>query len=395
MKHLIICCDGTWQTLHQGEPTNVARLAAGFAGRDAGGAVQLVYYDRGVGAAFQSGAGPLRISSWFERLAGGAFGAGLEAKIFAAYRFLALNHAPGDRISMFGFSRGAYLVRSLCGLIHASGLVRRDALDRLDDAWALYRDSSVKPGDAAARDFRKRHARKVHVTLLGCFDTVAARGAPDLIPASPLDRWLNRAHRFHDHRVNTAVRRARHACAVDEDRPLFALTPMAADEEADDGQVCEVWFPGFHGGVGGGDAATRGLADLALSWMAGEARSAGLGLDQRLERRLRPDPLAELNPPSSLTRLIRRARSIDAGARLHPGVGRRWREAPQWRPAALSRLAPQLDAATERKSRMLDEEEQHRQDDGRVDRPAGDRAIARHARFSSRGPAAAGAMAVS
>lgn len=392
MKHFIVCCDGTWQTLDQREPTVIARLAAGFAAADAGGAAQIIYYDRGVGAPFDGGAPGLiaRLGAGLERIAGGAFGAGLEAKIFAAYRFLAINYAPGDRISVFGFSRGAYLARSLCGLLYASGLVRRDALDQLAQAWALYRDPHIKAGDPEARSFRQSHAREVAITFLGCFDTVAARGAPDLIGSAPFDRWLNRTHQFHDHRVNPSIRRARHACAIDEDRAAFALTPMAGA-----GPVVEMWFPGFHGGVGGGEPAARPFADAALGWMVDEARAAGLDVDPRLETGLAPEPLAPLTAPAGLTRLVRRTRRIGAHAQLHDSVQARWSAVADWRPEALEAVRARLDPAPEIKGCGLYEEKQNRHHHGGVDDAAGEGAFARHARFSRRGPVWSGAMAVS
>ena len=303
MKHLIVCCDGTWQSLVQDTPTNVARLAMHLAPTAADGRAQIVYYDSGVGAGLDvSGAGLLGgVADRVTRLLGGAAGHGVEAKIFAAYRFLASNYVAGDAIYVFGFSRGAFIARSLCGMIYASGLLSRSRLAQIGEAYALYR-SAVKPGDPAARAFRRRTGTRPRIALLGCFDTVAMTGAPNLIDALALDDFLNRGRGFHDAAVNPFIARARHACAIDEERKLFPLTPMAPSRGAQVGQVEEMWFPGHHGGVGGGEREALAFSDTALLWMAAEAESAGLCFGPELKQNANPDPLAFMARPHALRR---------------------------------------------------------------------------------------------
>src|SRR5262249_56794841 len=87
--------------------------------RGAGRLGQQLYYDPGVG----TGGGLI------ERLAGGCSGKGLSANILGAYRFLSLNYKPGDNIYLFGYSRGAFTARSLCGFVAASGLLRAEHCD--------------------------------------------------------------------------------------------------------------------------------------------------------------------------------------------------------------------------------------------------------------------------
>jgi uncharacterized protein (DUF2235 family) len=122
MKRLIVCCDGTWQSARQENLTNIAKIAMHAAHEDDSGVRQIVYYDSGVGATFDADDDNLlnEIGDWLDKKLGGAIGDGLEEKIFDAYRFLAFNYSPGDEIFIFGFSRGAYTARSLCGLIYAS-----------------------------------------------------------------------------------------------------------------------------------------------------------------------------------------------------------------------------------------------------------------------------------
>ena len=91
---------------------------------------QRVYYDAGVGT-----------GGVLDRILGGAFGRGLSANTLAAYRFLSQFYRPGDNIYVFGFSRGAFTARSLCGFLSASGLLTEDACNEanLEFAWDYYR----------------------------------------------------------------------------------------------------------------------------------------------------------------------------------------------------------------------------------------------------------------
>lgn len=353
MKRLIVCCDGTWQRASQDHPTNVALIAQAVGARDADGTPQIVFYDSGVGAEFDLDDDGLleRLATFVRRKVQGGTGSGLERKIYEAYRFLALNWEPGDAIFLFGFSRGAFTVRSLAGLIYCSGLLPRTRLSLLGQAYALYRDPDVKPSDIPASRFRERHAAEPEIAFLGCFDTVGMLGVPDLSGDVDFDERLNREHRFHDTQVSRAVLRARQACAVDEPRKAFPLTPMTASKHAPDParQVVQRWFAGPHGAVGGGEAAHDGLADIALDWMAREAEAAGLALDRGfLDGRLRPDPHAQFEAPGGFLGLLGSApRTL--GERpslsdLHDSVVARWRADPAYRPETLAPLAAALDA---------------------------------------------------
>src|SRR5690349_19334729 len=105
-KKLVVCCDGTWNWPDQEQPTNVIKTVRAVQSTDREGNPQIVYYHEGVGT--QGG----RV----RRIMDGALGTGLSQNVQQAYRFLADNYADGDQIFLFGFSRGAYTVRSLAGL---------------------------------------------------------------------------------------------------------------------------------------------------------------------------------------------------------------------------------------------------------------------------------------
>lgn len=309
MKRLIVCCDGTWQRITQDVPTNVAKLAFAISGVDdedpEKDVPQIVYYDSGVGTPFEQ-----TDRSWFRRMLSGikrkrqgAFGGGLEEKIYDAYRFLALNYREGDQIWLFGFSRGAYTARSLAGMIYNSGLVHRRNVGEIARAYELYR-SDLHPDSWECRDFRERMGFEPDIHFLGCWDTVGMRGVPDLSDDIDLNEKLNSDYRFHDTKLNPKIIHARHACAADEERKAFPLTDMTEHEDRDD-QLKQVWFAGPHGGVGGGETKNEPLSDIPMMWMASEARACGLALEYAwLESRLRPGPLEDYKIPGGLLSAI-------------------------------------------------------------------------------------------
>ncbi|HZD53650.1 MAG TPA: DUF2235 domain-containing protein, partial [Woeseiaceae bacterium] len=121
MRNLVVCCDGTWNTAEQRHdgvpvPTNVVRLYNALAEKNEQGVRQLRYYHPGVGTE----------PGWWDRTMGGATGKGLDQNIMSAYHWLCRNYQSRDRIFLFGFSRGAYTVRSLAGMIACCGLLKLD-----------------------------------------------------------------------------------------------------------------------------------------------------------------------------------------------------------------------------------------------------------------------------
>ena len=128
-KRIVVCADGTWNIAEQSSPTNVVKVARAIAPTGPDSKSQVVFYHPGVG------------THWgLDRLLGGAFGHGLDKNIEDAYRFLVYNYDKDDELFLFGFSRGAYTVRSLVGLLRNSGLLRKIHADKFVDAMRLYRD---------------------------------------------------------------------------------------------------------------------------------------------------------------------------------------------------------------------------------------------------------------
>jgi uncharacterized protein (DUF2235 family) len=321
-KRLIVCCDGTWNTADQTKagrpnPTNVTKLALSIADKDSAGSRQCVYYHSGVGT-----------SRW-QRLSGGAFGAGLSGNVFDAYRFLIDNYDSGDWLYLFGFSRGAFTARSLSGLIRSSGILRQENADRIDQAWAMYRSAADGPRGVASTLFRRAYSHEPRIHFIGVWDTVGALGIPVLGPRwlEPVMTRLNRRYQFHDTTLSTRVNGAFHALAIDERRAVFAPTMWhqqpGADSQEPKQELKQVWFTGVHCDIGGGYPDTS-LSDIALLWMADRAQEYGLEFrtgafspdgptqmapGESIEFKV--DPRAMTGPHSSWTKFYRLVKPFD------------------------------------------------------------------------------------
>jgi len=281
MKRLIVCCDGTWQKLDSICPSNVLKLAQAAKRTASDGVPQILYYDEGIG-----------VDS--NKIVGGVTGLGIEKNIQDAYRFLSLNYDSGDEIYLFGFSRGAYTVRSLAGMIYCSGLLSRSKITKASEAYNLYRKPNVKPQDKEAKDFRKDNGKdkgdRVPITLLGCFDTVGALGIPLVPVLQKYEGQLKRKYKFHNTNLNKDIENALHAVAIDENRAIFDVTLMNKNPDAPNQKLRQVWFPGEHGCIGGGTEAYRGLSDTVLKWMLDQIS------DLELKLEFEPDAIKDIQP---------------------------------------------------------------------------------------------------
>jgi uncharacterized protein (DUF2235 family) len=327
MKRLVVCCDGTWQSLDNRYPTNVLKIAQAITQSDGDGVPQVVFYDSGVGTV-----------KGVSRYVGGALGAGIDDKIQSAYRFLSLNYAPGDEVFLFGFSRGAYTVRSLAGLIYKCGLVRRNCIHMTGAAYELYRlhGEEFRPSGTRATGFRQQFGDRIPIKVLGCWDTVGSLGVPEGIPL--VSRWFNERYRFYDTTLNPLIEKAFHAVAIDEIRKVFNVTPMNPHEDRGNSQVLQVWFPGEHSCVGGGVRATRGLSDAALEWMLDMAASQGLAAERsHIQDGIDADPTVPFDNSPGLYRLVGIIRrSLDPRDDLSDAVWIRRQRVPGYDPPNLA-----------------------------------------------------------
>jgi uncharacterized protein (DUF2235 family) len=263
-KNIVICCDGTGNEI-AGNPTNILRLFHALE-RTSG---QLLYYDGGVGTLIDP-MSMTRLRKWLRRNLDAAIGHSLRGNFCNAYRFLAEHYQPGDRIFLFGFSRGAYTVRALAGAIYRFGILRPELARLAEFAWTSFSDelddlSRDERFKAAAR-FKKHFAIEPHsrIHFVGVFDTVSSLGWI----------WDYRSLPNTDH--NPAIDHVRHAMAIDECRACFGVDRFMPKDPAQHQSIKEVWFAGVHSDVGGGYPEKQsGLAKLALEWMLREAEEAG------------------------------------------------------------------------------------------------------------------------
>jgi len=254
----------------------------------------------------------------------GATGTGTSERIRDAYRFLAERYHQGDRIYGFGFSRGAFAIRSLAGFIDLAGMPKQPRALKEEELLEIY-DAYMD-------------GRLVDKTRYGTIDTmIDFIGVWDTVGALAFGRTLGNFHRINPGNV----KRVAHALALDEERQRFEPSFWDAPATAAT-QVEEVWFSGCHTNIGGGYADAN-LSNIALFWMLQSARDAGLPLDAR------GIPGFDLKDPRGLQRdsykefydcmgliggiaeslhLKREPRAIRAGQRIHQSVFDRMQEAP-------------------------------------------------------------------
>jgi uncharacterized protein (DUF2235 family) len=288
MANIVICCDGTWNTPDQLDkgvpaPTNVVRLYNTLADADDHGQRQESYYHPGVGTS----------GKWWDKKLGGGTGAGLDQYIKSAYQKLCYSYSPGDQIFLFGFSRGAYTVRSLggfigrCGLLTIRDLEPNEVWSRIESLLKLgYRRKLETRADWDERGWKFHNSAGVDIPIrfIGVWDTVGALGIPDDMALLNLLDDRNR-YTFHDTTLHDTVRTARHALAMDERRASFQPTLWTDVPATRD--LKQLWFPGVHSDVGGGYR-ENGLADGALKWMIEEAAQCGLEFNKAVAQ-IKPD----------------------------------------------------------------------------------------------------------
>jgi uncharacterized protein (DUF2235 family) len=326
---IVICADGTWnrpeEDAETDTPTNVLRMARAIKPFDDDGRPQQVFYDWGVG-------------SYYGQVSGGITGQGIHKNIKDAYRYIVQNYDPGAEIFLFGFSRGAYTIRSLCGLINNCGILKRPDAALIEQAFDHYKKVSDKwaPKGEAARRFREQYSHgSREIRFVGAWDTVGALG----IPFSLLGLF-DRTDEFYDTKMGSNVRMARHALAIDERREDFEPTLWEPREGLD---LEQVWFAGVHGDIGGGydpDKQGRLNSDFPLGWMMNEATAAGLSLESHLPESLNASVKA---PVHRSVRHIYRFRGKEPRAleragrptRIHRSVKERWEADPDYRPENL------------------------------------------------------------
>jgi uncharacterized protein (DUF2235 family) len=303
-KNIVVCCDGT-SNEYSKDLTNVVKL---FSVLVHDPARQIAFYHPGLGTMPPPGAlTPLRQK--ISLLLGLAFGAGLEDDIRNAYAFLMNNFEPGDRVYLFGFSRGAYTVRAVASLLHAYGLIRRGNetlvpyATRMLAAINNIKGQGEQQSEEARRMFALADGFKATFSsaecrpwFVGVWDTVSSVG------------WIENPLHLPYTANNPDIAHGRHAVAIDERRAFFRQNlwwPEDPPKPSGPTDLKQVWFPGVHSDVGGGyPEKDSGLAKLALEWMLNEATALELLVDpvkvdivlgRTDQNHAKPDPNAALH----------------------------------------------------------------------------------------------------
>ncbi|MBQ74380.1 MAG: hypothetical protein CMQ20_05055, partial [Gammaproteobacteria bacterium] len=321
-KNVIVFSDGTSNTKRTN--TNVYQFYKAL--KDS--PKNTCFYDPGVG-------------SFSGDVFGKAFGAGLAVNIRQCYDFIVSKYEPGDRLFLFGFSRGAYTVRSLASFVSLIGLVEKNKKKlgaqgprhhkrqiltvqqkyaRL--AYDVYRSNKTPAFQAALRELSERQQmRSCPVFGLGVWDTVGALGLPSM------DRDQNAfgEHYYHRVKLPKGIRYAYHALSIDDERRefspvLFSRTPKNTET------IEEVWFSGMHSDVGSGyklkkkDPHAKELANISLKWMA-DKFSAALKFNRSKFGRGKPRGYMHDSLEGAAEHLyVKRKRAVPKNSHLHQSV---------------------------------------------------------------------------
>jgi uncharacterized protein (DUF2235 family) len=257
-KNIVICCDGTGNRFAE-DNTNVVKLFGVLDLDDE--SRQVAYYHSGLGTN-PAAAALTRLSQAWTRLLGLAFGYGIAADLRDCYEFLMNNYEEGDRVFLFGFSRGAFMVRALAGMLHMVGLLRKGNNHLVPFAVDLLKRSAPTAFPLAAR-FKATFPRECKPYFIGVWDTVSSVG------------WIYDPLRIPYTFRNPDLSIGRHAVSIDERRAFFRQNLWAAAGPGQD--IKQAWFAGVHSDVGGGyPESESGLAKISLEWMIQEAVAAGL-----------------------------------------------------------------------------------------------------------------------
>ena len=309
MRNIIICCDGTGNEISE-NISNVLKLYRCLRKTEKTQPRQLVFYDPGVGTLERPDPWH-KLKQDFNAILGLATGYGLDDNVLAAYAFLVHTYQAGDQIYLFGFSRGAYTVRVLAGLIHKVGLITPEQVNLAGSGLIAYKQfssdeapalrakfkSAVEAAaaedtlpqtafDNAAQFARITSSRWPTIRFVGVWDTVASV----IVPRADRFYWPS-LEELAFTLVNPSVQTFRQAISIDERRCMFRLKKWDApqtykpvrfnDVHAAPQDILQVWFAGVHADIGGGyPEKESGLSKYPLLWMIDEAVKCGLKVNQ-------------------------------------------------------------------------------------------------------------------
>jgi uncharacterized protein (DUF2235 family) len=321
----VFIIDGTMSRLHEGHETNAGLLFKLL--REVGPLEDQTFaYDPGV-----QGMGARK---WVTVAAG----VGINRSIEHGYAVLASRYEPGDRIMLFGYSRGAYAARSLAGFISNIGLLKRSHATHRRVVRAFRYYEADYPTEHSRQFSYKFCHERVPIEMVGVWDTVGALGLPYPI----LTRLAPMATEFHNHKLGQNIRHAFHALALDETRTAYDPI-MWTPGPRWNGVLEQMWFAGAHADIGGHVRRfekARPLSNIPFRWMLEKAEMCGLRLPQDWPARFPTDPLAPMvGDRRDVGRMfiLRRPREVGETPdhMIHPSVAYRQAHDARYRPKAI------------------------------------------------------------
>ncbi len=269
-KNIIVCSDGTGNEYGENN-TNVVKLYESLISDDQ----QKIFYDPGVGTASNALLKPFQI---MKQGLSQALGLDLQKNVEDAYFYLMNTYQEGDKIFLFGFSRGAHTVRRLASLIEVCGLLHKGSENMIPYVSKMYLENKAKniEADPILNGFKKTFCRTCDIHFVGVWDTVSA--VSSLLPRPKIDGILR-----------SGLKHAFHAVSIDEKRFQFPPNLWKEHKKKSDQVVEQVWFAGVHSDVGG-FYKESGLSDISLKWMLKNATEHGLKLKPHTLEKIKPDP---------------------------------------------------------------------------------------------------------
>ncbi|KAE9363972.1 hypothetical protein N431DRAFT_390190 [Stipitochalara longipes BDJ] len=292
-KRLVLCFDGTDNKFSGDETdTNIVKIYE-LLNRECPD--QYHYYQPGIGT-YIPGKLENKAAGGIQKYRDAMFGTYFVNHVIGGYQFLLRYYRPGDKIYIFGFSRGAYTARFLSEMITSIGLLSMGNEEMITFAWETFSDFQRTAGGAdetAYMDhFKSSFCRvgvKVHfLGLFDCVNSVLAFSSKLPMPHHVAGKKL-------------PAKYVRHAVSIHERRGTFQPVlfdpepkpPKKPDEREDPTEenfdtegrkhLVELWFAGNHGDVGGGwpsyqhDGVKYLLSDIPLTWMIQQVKDIDQG----------------------------------------------------------------------------------------------------------------------
>lgn len=273
----VVILDGTMSTLKPGAETNAGLTYQLL--REVGHSKNMtLYYESGIQWRDWR-------SSWDVMV-----GRGINKQIRRAYGAISSRYRPGDKIVFIGYSRGAYAVRSLAGVIDMVGLLSPNhaTVSNIRTAYRHYEAGATSP---AAQAFRDAYCQDdVKIEAIAVWDTVKALG----VRLPVVWRFMNARHSFHNHGLGDSIANGFHAVAIDETRLAYAPV-MWVTREGWTGRMEQLWFRGTHADVGGqisNVSAARPLANIPLVWLLSRVSACGVPFPDNWQSRFTQDVTA-------------------------------------------------------------------------------------------------------